>query len=90
MLGLIVCSIIAVAGFLFAAVPCYMYSYWVNKMPTVLFPHLELLDLTPEQQKERKLCIEKVQLWDKRADWWYIGWIVYVLFTILAIIFGVC
>ena len=90
MLGLIVCSIIAVTGFLAAVIPCYMYSYWVNKMPTVLFPHLELLDLTPEQQKERKLCIEKVQLWDKRTDWWYIGWIVYMLFTILAVIFGVC
>ena len=90
MLGLIVCSIIAVAGFLFAVIPCYMYSYWVNKMPTVLFPHLELLNLTPEQRKERKLCIEKVQLWDKRTDLWYIGWIVYVLFTILAIIFGIC
>ena len=90
MLGLIVCSIIAVTGFLAAVIPCYMYSYWVNKMPTVLFPHLELLDLTPEQHKERKLCIEKVQLWDKRTDWWYIGWIVYMLFTILAVIFGVC
>ena len=90
MLGLIVCSIIAVTGFLAAVIPCYMYSYWVNKMPTVLFPHLELLDLKPEQQKERKLCIEKVQLWDKRTDWWYIGWIVYMLFTILAVIFGVC
>jgi hypothetical protein len=67
-----------------------MYSYWVNKLPTALFPELKLSDLTPEQQKERELCIKKIQLWDKKTDWWYIGWIVYFLFTVLAIIFGVC
>ena len=89
MLGLIVCSIIAVTGFLAAVIPCYMYSYWVNKMPTALFPHLELPGLTPEQQKERTMCIEKVQYWDKKTDWWYIGWIAYFLFTILAVIFGI-
>ena len=90
MTGLIICSIIAVVGFLFATIPCYMYSYWVNKLPIALFPELKFSDLTSEQQRERELCIKKVQLWDKRTDWWYIGWIVYVLFTILAIIFGIC
>ena len=90
MTGLIICSTIAVAGFLFAIIPCYMYSYWVNKLPTALFPDLQLPGLTSEQQKERALHIEKVQYWDKKTDWWYIGWIVYFLFTILAVIFGVC
>jgi hypothetical protein len=80
----------AIAAYVWSIIPNIQYYKWVKQNPLSLLPNLHLLELTPTQRAEYDLCRDRIEKWDKLADWTGLWSLISVFFMLIALILFVC